>query len=439
MNRSKYIRWLYDELPGLVGSGIVDNASAERLRGHYGPVTQRRAGSLALLIFGVIGAGLIGLGILLILAHNWDGMSRPMRAGLGFGLLVAAQAIAAFAFLKRPPSRALSEGSALFLGLCIGATIALIGQTYNIPGDLGAFILTWMLLAFPLMYLLDSGAVAVGYLSGITAWSWHAQDQSEHALWFWPLAALVAPYIVWAVRNDRYALRTSWILSGTGVSAIAATGVVLDRSLPGLWIPIYSGLFSVMYLGGAFLFHEAEGIRQKPLYGIGALGLVLMSLVFTFEEPWGSIGWHYYREGDGYFGYAAIADYALAAVLLTGATVLLVTAVRRGHAEYIPLGAMPMVATIAYAIGSDPNYDFVPYILFNVYVFAVSIFTIARGVRTERLEIVNSGMLIFSTLVAMRFFDSDLSFVARGAAFIAIGIGFLATNMVLIARKRTKA
>ncbi len=438
MKPDQHLTWLYGELTSLVDRGVVDAASADRLRSHYGPVTQRRPGSLALIVFGTIGAALVGLGIILILAHNWDGLSRPMRAGLGFSLLAAAQAIAVYAFVKRPASRALSEGSALFLGLCIGATIALIGQTYNIPGDLGSFLLVWMLLAFPLMYLLDSGAVAVGFLAGITAWSGHLQWEDLHTLWFWPMAALAAPYLVWTVRKSPYSARTGLILFGASACAIVATGVVLDGSLPGLWIPIYASLFSVMYMGGAFLFHDAENLRQKPMYGIGALGLVALSLVFTFEGLWNSIGWHYYREGDGYFGYAAVADYVLAVALITAATALLVAAVRRGRAEYIPLGAMPIVATIGYAIAGIPDYDFVPYILFNVYVFALSIYTIARGMRADRLEIVNSGMFMFSILVAMRFFDTEMSFVARGVAFIAIGIGFLAVNMVIITRKRAK-
>jgi hypothetical protein len=44
-------------------------------------------------------------------------------------------------------------------------------------------------------------------------------------------------------------------------------------------------------------------------------------------------------------------------------------------------------------------------------------------------------MLMLAGLIVTRFFDSDLGFVVRGLAFIGVGIGFLATNVVLIRRK----
>lgn len=439
MNQTKQIRWLHDELPKLVAQGVLDESTADRIRAHYGPVSERRAGSLALAVFGIIGGGLVALGIILILANNWEQFSRPMRAGIAFGLLIVAQVIAGYAALKRPASRALNEGAGLFLGLCIGACIALIGQTYHIPGDLGSFLLVWTLLALPMVYLLNSGTVAIGYFVGITAWSAYVQSLDEHALLFWPLAALATPFVIFTVRKEPYSLRTAWVLLGLSLCAIAATGVAMDRSLPGLWIPMYAALFGVMYMGGAFLFHEAESFRQKPVYGIGATGLTIMSFVFTFKEPWESIGWHYYRYGDGYYEYAAIADYVLTGALLSGVVILLVTAVRRQRASYIPLGAMPLLAVVCFAITAGTDDEFIARVLFNLYLFAVAIFTIVHGVRTDRLEIVNSGMLMFSVLVAMRFFDIQFSFIERGLAFIAIGAGFLITNVVLISRKRAKA
>ena len=57
------------------------------------------------------------------------------------------------------------------------------------------------------------------------------------------------------------------------------------------------------------------------------------------------------------------------------------------------------------------------------------------GLRSERLSIVNIGMGILALLIITRFFDSELSFVARGLAFIAVGCAFLITNIVLTRRK----
>ena len=74
MNK-RAVRWLYDELPRLVSAGVLDAASAERLRAHYGVAPGRRAGQLAMLIFGVLGA-LVAVGLYLALSD------RPRTLGL---------------------------------------------------------------------------------------------------------------------------------------------------------------------------------------------------------------------------------------------------------------------------------------------------------------------------------------------------------------------
>ena len=74
-------------------------------------------------------------------------------------------------------------------------------------------------------------------------------------------------------------------------------------------------------------------------------------------------------------------------------------------------------------------------VLFDVFLFVLGVGTLWRGLREDRLGVVNSGMLMLAGLIVMRFFDSDLGFVVRGLAFIGVGIGFLVTNVVLIRGK----
>ena len=68
----KAIRWLYDELPRLVAQGVLTPDTETRLRAHYGPLEAPRPARLAVIVFGVLGALLIGAGVILVLAHNWE-------------------------------------------------------------------------------------------------------------------------------------------------------------------------------------------------------------------------------------------------------------------------------------------------------------------------------------------------------------------------------
>ncbi|MEK7813948.1 MAG: hypothetical protein AAB296_09315, partial [Candidatus Desantisbacteria bacterium] len=106
---------------------------------------------------------------------------------------------------------------------------------------------------------------------------------------------------------------------------------------------------------------------------------------------------------------------------------------RLGQISKLLFGLAPLLATIGYmcAVGSV----IFPAILFNVYLFVLGIATITVGVQNGRLSMVNAGMLMLSALIVARFFDSDIGFVLRGIAFIIIGIGFLATNLVMIRRR----
>jgi hypothetical protein len=45
-------------------------------------------------------------------------------------------------------------------------------------------------------------------------------------------------------------------------------------------------------------------------------------------------------------------------------------------------------------------------------------------------------MLILTAVLVARFFDSDLGFVARGVAFILIGVGFLSANLVMVRKSK---
>ncbi len=61
------------------------------------------------------GALLIGAGIILMLAHNWEDLSRPVRAALSFLPLLLAQGLAGWALVRRPESLAWREGTGALL------------------------------------------------------------------------------------------------------------------------------------------------------------------------------------------------------------------------------------------------------------------------------------------------------------------------------------
>ena len=430
----KQIRWFLGELPSLLENGVIDGAAAERLRRHY----ESAAGpsrNWALTIFGILGGTLVGLGVILLLAHNWADLSRAARTALAFAPLVAAQLLAVWIFRAGKESAAWREGVGLFWTLAVGAAIALVAQTYHIPGDAGRFALTWMLLTLPIVYLLNATGPALVYLAGITFWAIDAQSNAGQALPFWPLAALILPHVVYAARGNPYAARPALLFWGIAFALCVAVGVTLEKILPGLWIIVYGALFAIFYLAGEFWFGEAPSAWQKPFQTFGAVGGVVLAFLLTYDWPWEEIGWRYWRHGAAYHGFAATLDYALAALLPAAAIALLVSSVRRGKAHALFIGALPILAVLGFALVAQTGEETAALALFNLYVFAVGLGLLVQGFRARRASTVNAGLLVVFALILLRFFDEDLGFVFRGVVFVLLGLAFLAVNLVLARKK----
>ena len=131
----KHVQWLFEELPTLVSKRVLPTEAAERVRRYYNDrdsASGARGRSRAVIVFSILGAALVGSGIILLLAHNWDQLSRVVRTALSFAPLVCAQALAAWVLWQRRNSTAWREGVGTALTLAIGASISLIAQTYNI-------------------------------------------------------------------------------------------------------------------------------------------------------------------------------------------------------------------------------------------------------------------------------------------------------------------
>lgn len=433
---AKLIKWLYDELPGLVAQGILTPEAAAKLRAHYGPVEPVRPARLVMVIFSVLGALLIGGGILLVLAHNWEELSRPVRAALSFLPLVLAQGLAAWTILNRPQSVAWREGAGTLHFLMIGASISLVAQTYNISGDLPAFLLTWYLLGIPIAYLLNAVVPALLGLWGITEWSCHLRFEDSFAGGYWPLVALLLPLLAFWIRSGRYQIRPTLLLWAFCVSVTIAAGVTIERVLPGLWIILYAGLFALLFLAGEFWFSDAGGFWSRPLRHFGAGGLLVLSFLLTFEWPWEEIGWnHWHWERVHQDSWRAIPDAVLGSVFPLAALFLLAMTVRRRTPLGLIFGLAPILAAGGYALTSLSETYAPAAGLFDLYLLLIGVWLLITGIRVGKQGQMNVGLLAITALIIARFFDSDLDFLLRGLIFIALGVAFLVANIVMLRRK----
>ena len=145
-----------NKLKTWVEANIIDNAQKEKILEYEKTHNNGLFWRAATIIAGL----LIGCGICLIVASNWDKLSTQFKIIADFALFGAILYGAYFCLSKG--KKGLSELFLLLSFLMIAATIGLLGQTFNLDGGWRSFALFWALLGVP--YALLSRSVLLNVL-----------------------------------------------------------------------------------------------------------------------------------------------------------------------------------------------------------------------------------------------------------------------------------
>ena len=169
---------------------------------------------------------------------------------------------------------------------------------------------------------------------------------------------------------------------------------------------------------------------------LGALALVALALVFSFEDTWRAqmSAW---QDGGRAFKDAVLSHpfaFAIVALWLLLWLALWIDSFRCRDWARTFLGALPLFVAVGLVL-TRSGQPFAAMLLLNAYLFALGVGTLVAGLAAQSLGMVNGGMLILAAVIFSRFFDADLGFLARGVAFIALGAGFLAVNVVMMRRR----
>ena len=433
MAGKKSIRWLYNELPGLVGKGVLGEKQADALKEHYGPVADIGGRKVALVVFSIIGSLLIGTGVILLLAHNWSQLSRPARTFLAIAPLLGAQAFG-LSVMRKGLGVAMRESAATFISLLFASAVAIIGQTYHIGGDLGGFLLTCSICILPLAFVMDAVMPAALYMGAITGWVGYQRSNDESVYFFWLLLIPLIIKYVQMVKADRYAGRAvflSWVMA---ICLPIATGFIQEYSIDGAWIVVFSSVFGFMYLASKKWFADAETVWVAPFKAIGGAGIMVMSFMLTYDFCWDEIRYSYSWQDFGG------VDFMMMLLPVVGVVLLAVPLFVKKRFMEAVTGVMPLLAAVGFLlITLSGGVEEIGMVIFNVYLLVLSITKIASGLKRESIGSLNGGMLMLGLLIMLRFIDSDMEFLAKGITFILLGAGFLAVNVMMLRKKKEVA
>ncbi|WP_223671172.1 DUF2157 domain-containing protein [Kangiella shandongensis] len=419
-------QWLQDEASCWKDEGIIDSQTQQQLMERYQvegvtAAEQRYSWSNVLLIS--LGALLIGGGIILLLAHNWEDFGKATRTVLSFLPLVLAQALCWYGLQYKPKSLALRESGGVLLFFAIGASISLISQTYHIYGDLERFLVVWLLLGLPIVYLLRSATTLI-LISAVILWLCALEREP-----YWLFYAVLAPHLYQLYREQsRILLPWSLWFTCIGLLISIVYGSAYYASPLDHWsIYITLALGCTFYaLGYWCLGFNCQKFWVNAPVSLGVILIGFVSLMFTwYGRTLPSDLWQV--ESPMTFNEYMILGFFVLCIL----TVILFV-VRHASQLSAPnwIALSSFVFVILGIIGFYFNTgEHIFVVLSNLYILIGSVLLMFQGIQKTRLMLLNGGLVWFSFLVLFRYFDSDIPFVAKGIIFIAVGAAFIATNI----------
>jgi hypothetical protein len=248
-------------------AGLIDGATRARIRAFE----QSERAPIALYALGVLGAGTLALGVLSVIAANWDGIPGTVKLAadllIGLGL-----AVATYVAVRRDAGWPTEVLITVFYGFTL-ASIALVGQVYQLTAPAYQALLVWTAATLPLVLLGRSQALAALVVAGIAV---------THAASVWPLIEFLHP--------------------GGGANRDLSAAILFASPLLYLplaripWLLRYRPAFSrtltvaawvaVLLLGFAlqFVWYDDVGSDQVLRWSLGATAAVAAALVLVLPR-----------------------------------------------------------------------------------------------------------------------------------------------------------
>ena len=390
-------RRLTQEMESWLREGLITPEQREKILARYRFLTEAEAkatpGRLITTI-SILGAILVGVGVILFIAANWSEVPRWGKLSLIFGAMITAYGLGYWMRYEKEDYP--KVGAALiFLGtLIFGAGIFLIAQIYHITVHYPNGPLLWGLGVLPLAYLLRFKTV---------------------------LSLAILDVLLWL------GMEASFHITG-GVSGYGS---------PLVFVTLF--LLAGLALWGLGLMHRARNALRPlspPYVVIGALVSFSAGFVFTFDV---------FR---GNFGSAGLIVFYLGAVFLFLVSVIsVVVSPVKERGWLAETGGISSV--MALCLGLALLYRGLPggerYVtavnamtLASNIVFAAAIIgVIVLGYMKRYTPYINIGLLFFVLDVIARYFDFFWKLLPRSVFFIAGGL-ILLSGGVFLEKKRRK-
>jgi len=426
---SKHLEWLKQELAQWRADGLIDAALAGRILARYPAAAVER--NWGRIIFSAIGAALVGLGVILFFAYNWQLIPKAGKLALVIAALLAAHGGAIALARRAGASSGLVEGLHVLGTMLFGAGIWLVAQIYHIDEHYPTAFLVWSLGALALAWAIPSMAQALLALFLVTFWAGVEAFEFRTPIHGAPLLVVLGVLpLAWWRRSPALLFCTLAVLYL--VTAVAAVGIEAKVLVPLLFL-----MGAAAVVAGAAAPATAFPSASGPLRSLGLLVVLGCGYVLTFKGSGGLLHkLDLAKPGVAIYLGAAGAALVLALVLLARGGLARLDGYRRWELGLAGLGlALVLASLFMFAHGGGW-----PVVLaFNAIVLAFAALLILEGSEHLRPKLVGAGCLIFAMVAIGRYADLFTSLLVRAAVFVALGAALFAVgNFYSRSRRRAQ-
>lgn len=424
-DESKYIKWLDIQTNMWIQMGFISEEQENKIQNFYkeNPNYYKKQDLLPM-ILSVIGSILVGLGIILLVAKNWELMSRPTRLIVSILPFLSGLAIA-FWLISKNSQRTSLQAVGIFISISILAGLGLVGQTYHIVSPAQNLYLATALLSLPFVYLISSTISGIFYVLLICIYTAMVPKTSPDIMFFESifLVGLIVPYLLYT-KNKLSSFEAEWLKG-----FIALSGIVIIIATSSSEVFIFEKI--ILYAMLLLIANDIKLYNAPFLRNIGVFLLFLVFFLFTFDFKWESME------------FAFNLDQWIILVFLLLLTSVLIYKLYHEHKSetYSAFIIIPVLGVIYTFIPSSELLKNIFLWGFNLSFFVVSIYIFLNGYKKmlqENTGIItaNMGLLMILIIISKWFFDINVSFLIRGIMFIILGASFLIFNFVFSRQKR---
>lgn len=433
----QWLKWLEREVTAWQGEGLIGEGQAEAILHRYEKIRENDAqesSSKLVAVLAVIGALLLGIGVILFFAANWQAIPKVWKVALVFGSIIIAYAVGYYLAFGRENYPKVGR-SLIFLGsILYGAGIWLIAQIFHISSHYPNGVLFWVLGIIPVVLVCRSLSVLTE--AALLTVLWTIMEQKG----FGSVNYLFLPLITVILLLSYYLksrLAVGIALPGTviwmGIS-VALTFkefdgpqyVFLSLSLLGLMIYI---LGSLQVLTKKF----AQMILPYKLVGLLAFLMSFYILSFKLFAD----GLVYFRQSINYPVFFLVS-YAII-TLSAGAASIVSLVKAKQNRELLKEGLFVLALVIILSI-----LTFVmPFLTVEVFLAAVNLLLFAAivaliiiGYSNRDLVLINMGLLFFVLDVIARYFDFFWDMLPKSVFFMVGGLLLLIGGSLLERNRR---